>query len=299
MDVHDYEYIVAIAEQGSITRAAAQLFITQSALTKFLQRTEKNLGLPLFQRHGNQFLLTEIGREYVETGRSIMQLDRQLTARLDEELNAQKKVIRLGYSMGWTSYLFEEIFPLFYSRFSDVRIRTHADTSRKHMEGLQKGDIDLALLTNIPPLPGYTYIPMSKSYLAILVPENSPLLNESQPKDGYKYPTIPFNSIKDLPYVFTIPTTNSGNMAREFFRIRKHTPRVVLEVGDIRSLFDAVENGLGIAICMTTPLGKRKLRYLSPEDTEPIQQTTMISYRTDKSLTAPMKHLITLLLKGQ
>ena len=43
MDVRDYEYIVAIAEQGSITRAAAHLFITQSALTKFLQRTEREL----------------------------------------------------------------------------------------------------------------------------------------------------------------------------------------------------------------------------------------------------------------
>ena len=40
MDIRDYEYIVTIAEQKSITRAAAQLFITQSALTKFLQRTE-------------------------------------------------------------------------------------------------------------------------------------------------------------------------------------------------------------------------------------------------------------------
>ena len=36
MDIRDYEYIVAIAEQGSISRAAAQLFITQPALTKFL-----------------------------------------------------------------------------------------------------------------------------------------------------------------------------------------------------------------------------------------------------------------------
>lgn len=43
MDIRDYEYIVTIAEQKSITRAAAQLFITQSALTKFLQRTERSL----------------------------------------------------------------------------------------------------------------------------------------------------------------------------------------------------------------------------------------------------------------
>ena len=36
MDIRDYEYIVAIAEQEGITRASEQLFITQSALTRFL-----------------------------------------------------------------------------------------------------------------------------------------------------------------------------------------------------------------------------------------------------------------------
>ena len=62
MDIRDYEYIVTIAEQKSITRAAAQLFITQSALTKFLQRTERSLGVALFLKKGNQFLLTEAGQ---------------------------------------------------------------------------------------------------------------------------------------------------------------------------------------------------------------------------------------------
>ena len=97
MDIRDYEYIVTIAEQKSITRAAAQLFITQSALTKFLQRTERSLGVALFLKKGNQFLLTEAGQKYVETGRVIMQLDRQLSNQLESEAAIQRHRIRLGY----------------------------------------------------------------------------------------------------------------------------------------------------------------------------------------------------------
>ena len=100
MNVRDYEYIIAIAEQGSITRAATQLFITQPALTKFLKRTEDSLGLKLFNRNGNQFLLTEAGQRYVETGRIIVQMDRQLTAQLTQELSFQGARIRLGFPMG-------------------------------------------------------------------------------------------------------------------------------------------------------------------------------------------------------
>ena len=72
MDIRDYEYIVAIAEKGGISKAADHLFITQSALTKFLQRTEQKLGMELFVRKGKQFLLTEAGQRYVEIGRAIM-----------------------------------------------------------------------------------------------------------------------------------------------------------------------------------------------------------------------------------
>lgn len=99
MDIRDYEYIVAIAEQGSISRAAAQLFITQPALTKFLQRTERELGIDLFLRKGNQFLLTEAGRKYVETGRAIMHLDRTLSQELSEELQNSSR--QIAWDSAW------------------------------------------------------------------------------------------------------------------------------------------------------------------------------------------------------
>ena len=100
MDVRYYEYIVAIADQGSITRAAEQLFITQPALTKFLQRIEKELGLPLFVRKGKQFILTKAGQKYVEVGHEILRLDRKLTEQLKQDGITQKKRVRLGFSMG-------------------------------------------------------------------------------------------------------------------------------------------------------------------------------------------------------
>ena len=136
MNVRDYEYIIAIAEQGSITRAATQLFITQPALTKFLKRTEDSLGLKLFNRNGNQFLLTEAGRRYVETGRIIVQMDRQLTAQLTQELTVQGTRIRLGIPMGRDQDMIERILPQFYDRYPDTRLCLHTDTGRKQMQEL-------------------------------------------------------------------------------------------------------------------------------------------------------------------
>ncbi len=296
MDVRDYEYIVAIAEQGSITRAAAQLFITQSALTKFLQRTEKELGISLFHRRGNQFLLTEAGQQYVETGRAIMHLDRQLSEKLSQELIVERSRIRLGFSMGRTTDILQNVVPAFFERYPDIQLFTRADTSRKQMMALQNDQLDLALVTNVERLPGFRYISSEKSWMALAVPEDSPLIAESREVDGYPFPVIEKQRLKGIPFV-SLPTyTNSGNMVKELWKRYGIEPKVMLEVSDVRSLVDAVEDGLGAAMFMSVPTGGKKVCYLSVEGMEQLEQMTTLVHRSDKNLSRPMKYLISLLI---
>ncbi len=107
MNIKDYRYIVEIAEQESISKAAAVLYITQSALTKFLQRIEEELGAPLFFRRGNRLALTEIGQYYVAKGRRIIELDYELELDISKMIEKKNKYIRLGYSMGRGDYITE------------------------------------------------------------------------------------------------------------------------------------------------------------------------------------------------
>ena len=65
MDLKQIEYIVKIAETGSITRAAEQLFITQSALNQQLLKLEQQLGIKLFVRHKHDMTPTSAGRVYL------------------------------------------------------------------------------------------------------------------------------------------------------------------------------------------------------------------------------------------
>ena len=78
MNVKDYKYIIEIAEQESVSKAADILCITQSALTKFLQRIEQELGVPLFFRKNNRLFLTEAGSYYTEIGKEILRLDTEV-----------------------------------------------------------------------------------------------------------------------------------------------------------------------------------------------------------------------------
>lgn len=298
MDVRDYEYIVAIAEQGSITRAAAHLFITQSALTKFLQRTERDLGLALFVRDGNRFQLTEAGQQYVETGRAILHLDRQLEEQMTQELAAQKGRIRLGFSMGRTDDILRNVLPSVYERYPDTKIYANADTSRRQMMALHNNDLDLAVVTNVERIPGYRYLPVEKSHLALLVRKDSALAAEAEAKAGYPYPVIPRERLDGLPMVKLPTSTNSGGLFMEMCRKYGLHPNFRLEVNDVRTLADAVEQGYGAAMLMSVPVDNRKFCYLSVEGVDSPEQMVTLVYRTDKNLSPAMSYLIQLLTQG-
>jgi DNA-binding transcriptional LysR family regulator len=72
MDLRTLECFLAVAEEGSITRAAARLHMSQPPLTVRLQGLEKELGVPLLVRHGRGVELTAAGRVLVERGRRLL-----------------------------------------------------------------------------------------------------------------------------------------------------------------------------------------------------------------------------------
>ena len=68
MDVKQMTYILTIAQEGGISKAAAKLFITQSALDQQLLKLEKELGTPLFYRSRTDWHPTPAGEIYLNAG---------------------------------------------------------------------------------------------------------------------------------------------------------------------------------------------------------------------------------------
>ena len=62
MGFKEFEYMIAIAETGSVTKAAAKLFISQSGLNQQLLKIESELGTTLFYRSKKEMKLTQAGR---------------------------------------------------------------------------------------------------------------------------------------------------------------------------------------------------------------------------------------------
>ena len=89
-----------------------------------------------------------------------MHLDRTLSQELSEELQNRSRQIRLGFSMGRTNEILEGILPRFYEKYPDIKLSLKADTSRRQILALQNRSLDLAMVTNVERMPGYTHIPI-------------------------------------------------------------------------------------------------------------------------------------------
>ena len=80
MDLKEQKYVCTLAECKSLTRASERLYISQPALSLYINNVEKNLGAPLFKRNGRKFELTWLGKQYVEKASQMLELERQFEA---------------------------------------------------------------------------------------------------------------------------------------------------------------------------------------------------------------------------
>lgn len=74
MNIKQIEYIIAIAEEQSLVKAADKLFVSQAALSQHLAKLKKEGIPPLFYRHNGKLLLTDSGKIYINGARHILNI---------------------------------------------------------------------------------------------------------------------------------------------------------------------------------------------------------------------------------
>lgn len=140
-----FEYVLAIAETSSISEAAELLGIAQSALSRYVLKLEKEIGVELFDRKTLPIILTEAGRYYVEAGKKITDMNRQLMKRLDDVKAHRNLEIRVGTGPSRAPALMPLILSEFSSSHPDVRVLTAECRTNELKERLEAGKLDLII----------------------------------------------------------------------------------------------------------------------------------------------------------
>lgn len=147
MDVVLLRSLLAVSDAGTITDAADEIGVSQSALSRRLQQLERDLGAQLLVRGRHGADLTDLGRQAVEQGRTIVARYDQLRQHIAESLDLRRGMVRVGGGATVTSFLLPPAIAEFQSSHPGIRFYVKEAGSREIASDVSAGQLELGVVT--------------------------------------------------------------------------------------------------------------------------------------------------------
>lgn len=152
LDIESLRMFQAVVSTGSFTEAAAQLSLTQSAVSWKMKRLEERLGAPLISREGRQIHLTEFGDELLEHAERIVSAhDEAVDSLYKSQLEG---TVKLGTNDEIEAVAMAQVAASFRRRHPMVRLHHRVGLSAPISQQLKSGELDVALIRIFEPEPG-------------------------------------------------------------------------------------------------------------------------------------------------
>ena len=157
MDDFRLKVFLAAARTLSFTRAAAQLCISQPAVSKHIRELESRYKVSLFDRCGSRLALTGAGETLLASAERLTEGYRRLEYEMSLCASRVEGELRLGASTTVAQYVLPPVLARFTARFPGVRVSMRSDNSDGVEQALLHGEIDLGVVESIRRRQGLHY----------------------------------------------------------------------------------------------------------------------------------------------
>lgn len=169
-----------VAKRLSFTKAAAELFVTQPAVTKHVQELENQFGTALFDRRGNQVSLTTAGSLLLRHAETIMATYRQLEFDMNALKGEPGGTLRLGASSTVAQYVIPPVLARYHEQSADVSISLLSGNTEQIEQALLNNDIDLGLVEGRTHHSDIRYTSFVKDELVLICRPDHPLAGRDE-----------------------------------------------------------------------------------------------------------------------
>ncbi len=254
-------YILTLAEEKNITRAAGKLFITQPTLTGYLNRLEKELGVKIFDRTHTPVVLTRSGEEYVRRMQQLLRDEQKLIEDLRYMESPHKQLsIGIGYvhSQLWSADLLTELT----ERYPQLDIQLVESREGNLIEALKKGTIDLFVGHFTIDTARFRVVEVFTSNLVLLVPKQ--FLTEKGYEKVESSPENPF--VLPEPFFQGLPVISPNSSQGLYLNFRTFMeqfhihPSRIIQTASMATGIQLAARGLGYIY-----IGSGMMDLLSPE----------------------------------
>lgn len=254
MDVKYLTYIVEMANQRSITKAANALFVSQPSLSQYLSKLETELGTPLFIRTKNELLPTPAGELYIEAARNVISIQKQLYRNISTLSHTGQ--IRVGISSQWSLDILTDILPEFQSRYPMITVKISQNKYDSLVHQLTAGKIDIALMAALNPddLP-FSYELLRKEEIFFAIAKKHPLSAGLTPGQ-----TLSMEEIKSHFQSASFILSDEGSTLRyitdQLFRQHHFVPLSCCDINSNHAMQNMISKQIGVSFIPDSYVGK-------------------------------------------
>ncbi|MBD2703467.1 LysR family transcriptional regulator [Spirosoma sp. BT702] len=240
MEIRHLQMIKEVAKHGNLTKAADQLFLTQSALSHQLKEVEGYFNTQLFLRDKKQMLLTQAGEVVLQAAEKILQEVAETRAKVrcitDKESGEIRLCTQCYTSYHWLAGFLRE-FQTIYPKV-DIKVELEAAT-QDAIKHLATNTIDVAI-TEGDDNPKFSYTPLFQDEFVAIVAPDHPWVGR---------PWVEFDEFADENYImYNIPDEESDNFMTIF---KNRRPRKVHKITLTEAILEMVKAGLGVSVMPT------------------------------------------------
>ena len=283
LDLHLLVQFVVLARTKNFTRAAEELHLSQSALSRAIQKLEDQLGQPLFERKPREIVLTDLGGLLLDRAKEILKLMEDTFSELSEA--GKRGRVRLGAIPTIAPYFLPTLLASFAKKHPEISVIVQEDTTDMLIKRCSHGEIDLALLA-LPVITRQLDLePLFDEELLLLLPLGHPLEAEKK---------ITAESVDGYPFVMLNEAHCLSENIASFCRKQSVQPVTIERTSQLATVQELVSLNHGVSI---VPEMARKIdtstqrTYRSFTSTKP-SRTIAMMWNPDRFLSKSTKTLM-------
>lgn len=265
--------LLAVAEQQNFTKAAAQLCLTQPAVSHHISQLEEEFQTTLFIRGKGGLKLTPEGEMVVKYAKRMA----ALYERLQKNLSSSKRNItqlRVGITHTAESNLTMEVLAKCGQEFKDFTITIFTDTINNLYTMLENYELDLAIVEGNFSNNAFRSLVLDTDFLVCVMSPRHPMAKNAM---------ITLDQLKRQPMIMRLPTSATRVLFDSTLRSLNDAPEdynITVEVDNIATIKDLVRKNLGVSVlprsACAREIRKKKIAALPIENLSMIRETRIV-----------------------
>jgi LysR family transcriptional regulator, low CO2-responsive transcriptional regulator len=251
METRLLKMFCAVADSGSLVKAAGKLHLTPSAISHGIKALETELGCRLFERAGKKMLLNQAGEQLLAQVRPSLAALTAAAEAVKRLAKLGKTRLRIGAAASACAYLLPRVIRELKKSHPNLELQVESGNTPEMLELVRQNRVDLALGVTPESHNGLEERPIFKDELMFTFAPSHPWAT-GRP--------ISREELRQQPIILTQRSSQTAQLVAQFFHTLNLVPSTIMEIASVEAIKELVKLNLGVSILAPWTAEKELLR---------------------------------------